>query len=454
MVARPKPTRGGNMMAQPRSAHDDGVRETPPDARESVTRAKVLHQMRGSGVELTRGAPRRATALQRNDGLIGELAQLLSPMVESSRALAALALAISERLSCGCVIDVNDADEPMKVAQVHPNLRGLTDAALGPLTAHVLTRDDATMAVYTERTDDLPGTLAERARQQLGATWLACAPLKAPHVVELGTVTIFGAGDHDPGVSLDLVRDLANLVGMAVANGRAHRAALVVAGERERILSIVAHELKTPLAVILMAAARASESVPVAADSGVQRELDRIARSARRMNKLLSDLLDTASIEAGRLAMTPERCAVASLLRRAACDMAALASAAGITVVEDLDDDLPDVWVDGDRIVQVVVNLLANAIKFTRRGGRIRLRASRVAHELVVAVEDSGRGIAPSDLAHVFDRFWQVSETAKLGTGLGLEICKTIGKLSGGRIWAQSTVGVGATFSFSLPAAG
>jgi len=414
----------------------------------------VFHQVRGSGVELTRGALRRATALQRNDGLIGELARLLSPAIESPRALAALALAISERLSCGCVIDVHADDDPMKVAQVHPNLRGLTDAALGPLTADVLAREDATMAVYTERSDDLPGTLAERARQQLGATWLACAPLRAPHEVELGTVTIFGAGDHDPGVSLDLVRDLASLVGMAVANGRAHRAALLAASERERILSVVAHELKTPLAVILMAAARASETVPVTANSCAQRELDRIARSARRMNKLLSDLLDTASIDAGRLAMFPERCPAAPLLRRAACDMAALASAAGITVIEDFDDDLPAVWVDGDRIVQVVVNLLANAIKFTRPGGCIRVRASSVEHELVVAIEDSGRGIAPGDLAHVFDRFWQVSETAKLGTGLGLEICKTLVNLSGGRIWAQSTVGVGATFMFSLPAAG
>jgi signal transduction histidine kinase len=114
---------------------------------------------------------------------------------------------------------------------------------------------------------------------------------------------------------------------------------------------------------------------------------------------------------------------------------------------------LPFVWGDGDRIEQVLVNLLTNAIKFTPRGGRVRIRASRVESEVVIAVEDSGRGIAPADLERVFDRFWQASDTARLGTGLGLEISKSIIERSGGRIWAQSTVGVGTTFYVSIPVA-
>ena len=107
---------------------------------------------------------------------------------------------------------------------------------------------------------------------------------------------------------------------------------------------------------------------------------------------------------------------------------------------------------DADRLSQVLVNLITNATKFTPRGGRVRVRCAPVDDtELVVAVEDSGRGIAPDDLERIFEHFWQAADTAELGSGLGLAICKSIVELSGGRIWAQSTVGVGTTVYFTLP---
>ena len=255
-------------------------------------------------------------------------------------------------------------------------------------------------------------------------------------------------------ITPELVRDLGLHTALAVENGRLYRAALAAAREREQILSLVAHELKNPLGVILMSTARARAKTG-GADlcTCAGRELDAIHRSASRMKKLIGDLLDLSSIDAGKLAIRTTVCPLDALVHEAVRDVSASAVAAGIRVVEELGNEVPPARVDGDRIGQVLVNLLTNAIKFTPRGGRVRVRVTETDGDLVVAIEDWGRGIGPSDLEHVFDRFWQASDTAKLGTGLGLGICKSIVDLSGGRIWAESKVGVGTTFSFSVPAA-
>jgi signal transduction histidine kinase len=166
--------------------------------------------------------------------------------------------------------------------------------------------------------------------------------------------------------------------------------------------------------------------------------------------------LDLASIDAGSFAMAPTWCSVAAVIATALQDAAPLAASTGVTLVDDLERGLPSLPVDAERLAQVLLNLIANAVKFTPRGGRVRLRASVVGStELVVAVEDSGCGIAPKDLGRIFDRFWQAPESARTGTGtgLGLAICKSIVELAGGRIWAESTVGIGTTVYVALPLA-
>ncbi|HSO33459.1 MAG TPA: HAMP domain-containing sensor histidine kinase, partial [Labilithrix sp.] len=340
------------------------------------------------------------------------------------------------------------------VAHVPSHLRDLAGAALEPLVAEVVATGEAVTSLQSPRAGHHASSAALSARQALGASWLVCAPLGAPEMRPLGSFTVFGARAQERGIAKGLACDLARLIGVAIANHRTYSAALMAAREREHILALVAHELRNPLAVVLMAAARASAAEASEGRSITsQRELDLIFRSAKRMHKLVSDLLDVASIDAGRLSMEATACAPHALLHGAICDMTPLAAAAGVALVEDYASELPSVWGDGGRIEQVLVNLLTNAIKFTPRGGRVRVRASRVESEVVIAVEDSGRGIPPADLERVFDRFWQASDTARLGTGLGLEISKSIVERSGGRIWAQSTVGVGTTFYVSIPVA-
>ena len=112
---------------------------------------------------------------------------------------------------------------------------------------------------------------------------------------------------------------------------------------------------------------------------------------------------------------------------------------------------MPRAPADASRVAQVLSNLLANALKFTPKGGVVRLSAAQLGSEIVVSVADTGVGIAPEDVAHVFDRFWQAKRASRAGAGLGLSIAKSIVEAHGGRIWVDSTEGSGTTFQFTLP---
>jgi signal transduction histidine kinase len=118
-----------------------------------------------------------------------------------------------------------------------------------------------------------------------------------------------------------------------------------------------------------------------------------------------------------------------------------------------LDGDLPDIWGDKDRLLQVFENLIGNAIKFTKAGGSITVSAASRDHEVVFQVADTGSGIAPENLPRVFDRFWQASRSGRVGAGLGLLITKGIVEAHRGRIWVESAAGSGSTFFFTIPTA-
>jgi signal transduction histidine kinase len=220
---------------------------------------------------------------------------------------------------------------------------------------------------------------------------------------------------------------------------------------RDEVLAIVAHDLRNPLHTIL-ASSSAMLELPLSADERT-RQLEVIRRSANTMNVLISDLLDVASIELGNLSISRERFAIQEVLEHTVETFVQRARELGITVEHDLSGALPSVMGDSGRLAQVLSNLLANALKFTPEGGRIRLRAQYWDGEVEIAVENSGTGIAPENLPHVFDRFWRADHTGRAGAGLGLAIAKGIVEAHGGRIWVESTPGEATTFRFTLPAA-
>jgi signal transduction histidine kinase len=181
--------------------------------------------------------------------------------------------------------------------------------------------------------------------------------------------------------------------------------------------------------------------------------MDVIHRAATRMNRLIQDLLDVALMEAGQLTIERERLSANELIVEAVDMQRPLASSSSLELRADLDRDVPHIWGDRDRLLQVFENLIGNAIKFTKAGGRITAGAVSRDHDVVFWVADTGCGIASESLPRVFDRFWQATRTGRQGAGLGLPITKGIVEAHGGRIWVQSTEARGTTFSFTIPKA-
>lgn len=224
---------------------------------------------------------------------------------------------------------------------------------------------------------------------------------------------------------------------------------------RDDFLSIVSHDLRNLLGGIVISAEllakRALEN-----DEGKQTRTatKRMLRYAARMNRLIGDLEDVASIDTGKLAITPVHVDAAAVLAEAVDTFQEAASARGIALgVEMLERPLLAL-LDRDRMLQVLANLIANSIKFTAQGGKIWARAERAGDDLRLSIRDTGSGIPDTMLEAVFERFWQVGKNDRRGLGLGLYISRCIVEAHGGTIWAESKMGVGSKFSFTLPGAG
>jgi signal transduction histidine kinase/DNA-binding response OmpR family regulator len=248
---------------------------------------------------------------------------------------------------------------------------------------------------------------------------------------------------------------------------RARAAAEEADAAKSAFLSTVSHELRTPLTSVLGFAKiikkrleeRIFPLVP-ADDRKVQQTMQQVHENLQvvvsegeRLTKLIDDVLDLAKIEAGKLEWHMGPITLQEVIDQATAATSALFDAKGLALVKQIAPDLPVVSGDRDRLVQVVINLISNAVKFTDAGS-VTCRAERRGGEVVVSVSDTGLGIAPSDQPKVFERFKQVGDTLTdkpKGTGLGLPICREIVEHHGGRIWVESEPGRGSTFAFSLP---
>ncbi len=218
---------------------------------------------------------------------------------------------------------------------------------------------------------------------------------------------------------------------------------------RDQVLSVVAHDLKNPLHVIALAAHAMLQRY---SDSSARRPVDRIIRSARRADQIIRDLLEIDAMEMGRLSLEPRPIEPADVILAALDSQQGLAAEASVIIAADLSPELPCIEADEERLHGVLENLIGNAIKFTGAGGQITVGAAHENGEILVWVKDSGAGIAPADLPHIFDRFYQASKAERHGTGLGLTICKGVIEAHRGRIWVNSRPGEGTTVFFTLPA--
>jgi signal transduction histidine kinase/ActR/RegA family two-component response regulator len=218
---------------------------------------------------------------------------------------------------------------------------------------------------------------------------------------------------------------------------------------RDEVLSVVAHDLRNPLGVITLSATTLLQRL---SDSSARRSVERIMRGAQRADRMVRDLLEISAMEMGRFSIESRRVEPADLILAALESQQSLAAEASVIIGTDLSPELPAIEADDERLLEVLENLIGNAVKFTAPGGTITVGATRQEDDILVWVKDSGSGIAADQLAHIFDRFWQARKVPRRGTGLGLTICKGIVEAHGGRIWAESAPNAGTTMFFTIPA--
>ena len=223
---------------------------------------------------------------------------------------------------------------------------------------------------------------------------------------------------------------------------------------RDDFLGIVSHDLRNLLGGIA-ASARLLAHKFGNSEAGKQAvpTVQRIQRYAARMNGLIGDLIDVASIDAGKLAVRPSAVNAAELITEAIDAFAHVAQEKGVSLKYESSERALAATLDHDRVLQVLANLITNAVKFTDPGGAVTVRAAHTADALCVSVVDTGIGIPEHMLESVFQRFWQAGKNDRAGVGLGLYISKCIVEAHGGRIWAESKVRAGSAFHFTIPSA-
>ena len=264
-----------------------------------------------------------------------------------------------------------------------------------------------------------------------------------------------------------LKAEIAERVRTEEALQQAKEAAEVANHAKSDFLSMVSHELRTPLTSILGFAKiikkkLASTIFPeiTTEERKIQKavkqvgdNIDIIVSEGERLTALINDVLDLAKLEAGKIEWKSVPISVAQIIEQATAATSALFEAKKLKLVKELEEDLPEIVGDHDRLVQVLINLISNAIKFTEKGS-VTCRVRKTDNAITVSIIDSGIGIAETDQPQVFEQFRQIGNTLTekpKGTGLGLPICKQIIEHQGGTIWVESELGKGSNFSFTLP---
>lgn len=389
--------------------------------------------------------------------------RVLSSSLDPDKTLKRLVRLAVPRVACFAAIDLGAGDGRMeRVAFGHidsereplldrPEPFLAREQGLLPI-AQVL--ETGTPLLIEEIERDWTGSeeVLERLRR-LGGRSLIIVPLVIRGET-LGTLS-FGSTRTDryyQQADLSLASELARSAGLALENARLYRQAQHAIGSRDEVLAVVSHDLRNPVNRVRMAAELLLETHQV--PDGARNTLGIVLRAADEMTRLIGDLLDVARIEAGTLSIEPESIALGELLDRV--EESHAAAAREKELVWRVDRPAAPLTVRGDegRLLQALGNLIGNAMKFTPEGGEVRVRVAATDDAIRIGVCDTGPGMDETQLAHIFDRFWQARSGDRRGAGLGLAIARGIAEAHSGRLWLESEVGEGTNAWVELPRGG
>jgi signal transduction histidine kinase len=434
---------------------------------ETLERRKRADEERARLLALEQSARAAAETAQQRFSFLAEASTLLDASLDYEITLNSVARLAVPYVGDWCLVDVVEEDETVRrvaVAHADPTRNELASElhhgsdelnqylGLGEVLAEGKSRLLGEVNEVAWSTYNLNEACVKVLRQ-LGMHSYMVVPLVARQRT-LGAVTFVSSSPerHYTRDDLVLAEDLARRAAIAVDNARLYAQAQRAVQGRDEMLSIVSHDLRNPLGVILMTSMILARNAPkIGLESQHLDQLHAIKRSADRMNRLIQDLLDISKIEGGRLIVDRRMHTVTELVEDAMESLAPLAEKKRQQFTQHVENGNARIYADRERVYQIFSNLVGNAIKFTPEGGSITVSGRVVDEEVEFCVTDTGPGIPEENLPHVFDRFWQARHTARLGTGLGLTIARGITEAHGGRIWVESRVGEGSKFCFALP---
>ncbi|HXA20045.1 MAG TPA: GAF domain-containing sensor histidine kinase [Thermoanaerobaculia bacterium] len=392
---------------------------------------------------------------ERRAAFLATAGQELAASLDYEHAIATLARLIVPNIAEICVIDLAESDGSLRRAAV---------AHHDPERERELA--DHVGEVVHDVPEPLPEVIQKRETRIIGnaSSLMAYAGVPAEEQRSLLAVPLVSRG-QTIGVILaaaakskpftqedaSLLGELSRHGSLSIDNARLYLESQQAVQAREEVLAIVSHDLRSPLNAVMLAASLLQTSERIAPED--REELEIIDISAKRMQRLIEDLLDVTRLEGGkRLPIERAPVDVKALFAETYELFKSQAATSAITLQYHV-DDVPPVYADGHRVMQVLSNLIGNAMKFTPTGGMITFHAESRGSSVVISVADTGTGIPKENLSDIFNPYWQAKRTARLGAGLGLPIAKGIVESHGGQIWVQSEPGKGTKFSFILPVA-
>jgi signal transduction histidine kinase len=393
---------------------------------------------------------------ERRAAFLATAGRELASTLDYKHAIATLAKLIVPNIADICVIDLAEAEGTLRraaVAHRDPDQEQALTALVGQVErdvpealARVIQERETRVIGYQSSLLVYAGVPPEERRSLLAVPLVSRGQTLGIILAAAAVGRLFTQEDAA------LAGELSRHGSLAIDNARLYFESQQAVSARDEVLAIVSHDLRNPLHAVMLAASLLQTSEKIAPEDREQFEI--IDISAKRMQRLIEDLLDVTRLEGGkRLPIEPAPLDIESLFGETYELFKSEAATCAITLQYHAGDGVAAVYADRHRVLQVLSNLIGNAMKFTPPGGMITYRAEPHDTTVQITVADTGPGIPNENLGDIFNPYWQAKRTARLGAGLGLPIAKGIVESHGGRIWVESEPGAGTKFHFTLPVA-